>query len=192
MRTVCGALVLSALAMFPGRASAEPIPWTYHNQFGALSGGSTLLLFNESLGWDTGQAHAFPDSGGENNNSRIGVGYVFIGNAFLSPGSPPASADVNYKAIFTLTDTASGQSETVSLTGLSLYFVFGQRSKTVEQTLGVNTYIITLKEERQTQAIVVVASVNVVTPEPGSLILGALALMPVGMRVVRRRVGAIR
>ena len=186
MRTVFGALVLSALAMFPGRATAEPIPWTYHNQFTGLSGGSTLLLFNESGGWETGQAHAIPDGGGENNNSRIAVGYVFFGGGLLRAGSPPASADVNYKASFTLTDTASGQSETVTMTGSSLYFVFGKQSETVEQILGVNKYIITLHEERQMAAILVIASVNVVTPEPGTLILGALALMPVGMRAVRR------
>jgi hypothetical protein len=180
-------LVVPVLLVFPAAVAAGPIPWTYQSEFGGAAGGSTLLL-SKSLGtgWYAGTAHAWGSGGWENSGYRFGIGYVYFGQLGQNPWPPPNGAEDTYRAAFTLTDAASGASARVVMTGSSLYQNFGWQTVTQDFTLGSHDYRITLLEERQPATIAVFANVGISTPEPGTLALGAMGLLSIGLAAGRR------
>lgn len=215
-------------------AVAGPIEWTY----------------TATLGGDRGAAHVAAGRGGrpdmtEPNGMREYFGYTELttapfagpqaGNALLTIGSLPGYSnfywlnesesappiDENYLAAVTITDTASGESGTVSVIGpavssdaylglpadLDLPAVSQIRFQPAyELVLGGNTYRVWFAENKvdfnpnanpgaSWTRLDVIAEVEVVsplsTPEPATLLLAGVGVAVVGLAMRRRKSTAV-
>lgn len=139
-------------------------------------------------------------------------GEVLLGSVTLGPGNGPQedtsyTATTPFSVFVKLTDTPSGDTATIRVDGRAMDVwtlendgarwtnVFhgihigdtADPFRTVA-TLGGNNYILRVDVKNgASQADFVLSAVAANAPEPGTLALAAIALVPVGLRAVRRR-----
>lgn len=219
-------MAATAFALFAGisTASAGPIEWSYSAHVRTSAGTGVLKIGSYQLLYDpSGNGTSEPISGnytltvpfaertiagtsadatGVNSDTiapfSVGHGYSLVPTA----NAPPS--DTTFLVDLTITDSASGQSGTVSLTGSAgastwetfptpALFSLSMNPDQSDLVLGSNRYRVAalggLPDELDEPA---AASFRITatadTPEPGTLLLAAVGLSGVGFGWVRRRV----
>lgn len=195
------------LVLLTNAATAGPIQWTYQTFFGGETGRQYLDMGGEvrRLPNYSGQGSPWEwypyvgkleqpltTSGRFEGSGYVGVGYVPSNGVTLlypDPNAPGFASDRQFKAGLTITDTASGESGTVWLTGTGWDQKLDQKLDEDTLYLGGNRYHIWFNayNYQYTPGGSVSASVTVTNPEPGSLALAGLGLASAfGFRLRRR------
>jgi hypothetical protein len=198
------AFVTFALLALPALATAGPITFNYTTTSSATPSGSydpgalTFALTPE------GSASFDVTTGGS-----LELGSVQFGP---SPGPEPFRTDragVLFNVSVTVTDGMSGQTGTLTLPGDAVdeWFLrewdgrftndyhrllygdlLGQERAWTEATIGNTRYTLSVHTENDNQVGVYELSAAYGTPEPTTFALAAIGLVPLGARVLRRRV----
>jgi hypothetical protein len=198
------ALVLFALLAVPAVACAGPITFNYTTttsttQFGSYDPGP--LMFSLS---PEGSA-SFPVTTG----GSLELGSVEFGPSHMPPSFQTDRAAVSFDVSVTITDGMSGQTGTLTLNGggvdewflrewdgrytndfhnLEFGELFGLDRDWTQATIGNTRYTFSVHTVNDDQAAVYELSAAYATPEPGTFALAAVGLVPLGARLVRRRV----
>ncbi len=219
-RTLRAALA-TALFALPQLASAGPIEWNSRATVTGANGGwaldagaATLFDYDPTTGSDLGPFYFYlvaplpgalttPPQTGNVSRMRVAVLSNSDGLQFIeaSEAPPPGGIDPAFVLSFALTDTASGESGTVTFDGrvsastgnfIGMPYLMSVSVDEGDQvlTLGGNRYTVSMHRGPSETAEWIEADVSALAaaPEPGTLALAALGLCALGVvRRARRR-----
>ena len=205
MRLYRLAFALLALLAVPAVAPAEPIAFSY-TTYGGANPVARVAAF-----YSPGDITFSLTPQGDVSWSATG-GSVELGTVRLGPSPGPLAPDtysayLGFTTSVEITDAVTGQRAVLFLAGDAIddwvhrswdglwrndrhqlkLGTSGDNSSSTSAVLNGTLYRLSVRPEEDNQVGVYTLSATVTNPEPGTFVLAALGLVPLGARLVRRR-----